>query len=116
MRTVAWRMFGQSMSPSWMLPSVAIRSPSVSATMRLRPHGGTGLVAHHVGPDDHPLEASGAVGRHHGDIHRVAPAPDRHASDARSVEARVVRPPAIAEVHLEPRVEVHGRVRARDAD
>ena len=47
-----------------------------------------------VGPDRHRLEASRAVGRHHRDVDRVAPAADRHAADARRVEARVVRPPA----------------------
>ena len=69
-----------------------------------------GIVGHLVRPHDHAPQASGAVGRDHGDVDGVAAAADRQPADARRVEARVERPPARAEPDLEPGVEVHRRV------
>src|SRR5258706_5415862 len=98
---------------SWWFPrGVAIRSRSVPTTF-LIPHP---IRLDLVGPHRHALERSLAVGRHHRDVDGVTPQPDWNASDAGGVEARVERPPALPQPHLEPRVEVHRRVRPGDAD
>ena len=77
-----------------------------------RPPGAVDLVRPHL----HPLEDGPAERGHHRHVERIAATSDEDTTLARLVVARVERVPGAAEVHLDPRREVHRLVHRLDLD
>ena len=87
------------------------KSPTTAGN-RARP----GHVVDRLCRDTHRAQWGGAVVGHHRDIERVTAAPDEHAAGAPGVVAGIERVPAIADIRLEPRDEIHRLLERRHID